>query len=175
MRVKKRCLELLERVENEGAYVHILLQQEAESSKGHPEEYPVMMQLVRGVLEQRATLEEILSPLLPKGLASLPQRVQLILRLGAYQICFLDRVQKRDVVYEAVELVKAGKWKGFNGLVNAVLRKVEPDQRIDSTQGGVVNFPRWLIDRWNEQFGESEVQRFCAASDKPLPLSLIHI
>jgi len=173
LRVKRKCLALLERVESEGAYLHIMLQREAERRSDAPEEYPVIVQLVRGVLEQRQALESILEPLLPKGLASLPVQVQLVLKLGAYQLRFLDRVKQRDVVFEAVELVKEGRWKGLAGLVNAVLRKVGPmvvSQEDAPSRSRVVNFPAWLLERWEAQFGASEVSAFCEASDKKLPL-----
>jgi 16S rRNA (cytosine967-C5)-methyltransferase len=176
LRVKRKCLEILERVEFEGAYLHIVLQKEAERPSKAPEEYPIVVQLVRGVLEQRQTLESLLEPMLPQGIGSLPVEIQLILKLGAYQICFLDRVKKRDVVFEAVELVKKGRYRGLAGLVNAVLRKVGSSDETSCSslvvESSEANFPVWLIERWYEQFGADEVKAFCAASDRPLPLYL---
>lgn len=171
-RVKKRCIELIERIERGGVFVHLALQQEAERSGEAPEEYPLINQIVRGVLEQRGAIEEILKPLLPKGLESLPERVQTVLKLGVYQIAFLDRVKKRDVVFEAVELVKEGKWRGFAGVVNAVLRKVEPLSQQEREDKATINFPEWLVVRWTDQFGEAETRDFCVACDRPLPLYL---
>lgn len=174
LRVKRKCVEILERVECQGAYLHIVLQKEAERHTEAPEEYPVIVQLVRGVLEQGQNLEKILDPLLPKGMSSLPVEVQLILKLGAYQVRFLDRVKKKDVVFEAVELVKGGKFRGLAGLVNAVLRKVEPQEALLSKEDehSLINFPQWLVERWNRQLGAEEVRAFCAASDRQLPLYL---
>jgi 16S rRNA (cytosine967-C5)-methyltransferase len=174
LRVKRKCLELLERVECQGAYLHIVLQKEAERSSSAPEEYPVIVQLVRGVLEQRQMLDGVLDPLLPKGLESLPVEIRLVLKLAAYQLCCLDRVKKRDVVFEAVQLVKEGRYRGLSGLVNAVLRKIEPVGSPSSSadEQRVLNFPEWLIERWNCQFGADEVRAFCESSDRPLPLYL---
>jgi 16S rRNA (cytosine967-C5)-methyltransferase len=174
LRVKRKCLELLERVECQGAYLHIVLQKEAERRSSAPEEYPVVVQLVRGVLEQRQRLEGVLKPLLPKGIESLPVQVQLILKLAAYQLCFLDRVKKRDVVFEAVQLVKEGRYRGLSGLVNAVLRKIEPADSfsLGVDESSTMNFPDWLIERWGRQFGNDEVRAFCESCDRPLPLYL---
>jgi 16S rRNA (cytosine967-C5)-methyltransferase len=173
MRVKRKCLELISRIEEEGAYSHLVLQQASESREVSAEEFPVLLQLTRGVLEQRGLLELKLNPFLPKGLDSLPVEIRNILRLGAYQILFLDRVKKRDVVYEAVELAKGGKYRGLAKLVNAVLRKIGPDDLRDSGEevpNSTLNFPEWLIKRWSNQFSEELVKDFCAASDKPLPV-----
>jgi 16S rRNA (cytosine967-C5)-methyltransferase len=175
LRVKKRSIELLERVERDGAYLHLLLQQEAQASNTAPEEYPLVVQLVRGVSEQRRVLEHALNQHLAKGVQSLPVYVQHVLLLGAYQLLFLDRVKRRDVVFEAVELVKQGRFKGFASLINAVLRKIEPLSDDDESSGlmhSTYNFPDWLIARWIEQFGEAEVKAFCRACDAPLPLYL---
>jgi 16S rRNA (cytosine967-C5)-methyltransferase len=173
LRVKRKALELLDRVETDNSYLHLLLQKEADVSSGAPEEYPVLVQLVRGVLEHRGELDEALSPFLPRGLDSLPSPVRQLLRMGAYQILFLERVKKRDVVYEAVELTKGGAFKGFSKLVNAVLRKIEPTTANDtSSEGAMLNFPTWLIERWTNQFGRDEVKSFCEVSNRPLPLYL---
>lgn len=173
MRVKRKCLDLLVRIEQQGAYTHLVLQRVAESGEVSAEEYPVLLQLVRGTLQQKGVLEEKLEELLPKGLQSLPLDIQLILRVSAYQILFLDRVKKRDTVFEAVELVKHGRYKGFAGLVNAVLRKIDPAHSADTDEQGLLstrNFPRWLIDRWVQQHGQREVEQFCAASSVGIPL-----
>lgn len=175
LRVKRKCIELLERVEADQAYLHLLLQQEANVRDVDPSEYPVLVQLVRGVLEHQSVLDAQLSRFLPAGLASLPTYVQQVLRLGAYQILCLDRVKKKDVVFESVELVKGGKFRGLAGLVNAVLRKVEaPSGAAPRTEEFKAsrNFPEWLIARWTEQFDSSEVERFCEAANEPLPLYL---
>ncbi len=173
LRVKRKALELLDRVETDNSYLHLLLQKEADTSRGAPEEYPVLVQLVRGVLEHRAELDVALSPFLPRGLESLPSPIRQLLRLGAYQILFLERVKKRDVVFEAVELTKGGVFKGFSKLVNAVLRKIEPTAAREERAGSATsNFPTWLIERWTKQFGEDEVASFCEISNKPLPLYL---
>jgi 16S rRNA (cytosine967-C5)-methyltransferase len=173
LRVKKKAIELLERVEEESSYLHLVLQEEADAPTTAPDEYPVLVQLVRGVLERREVIDDVLDSFLPKGLESLPKPVLQTLRLGAYQILFLDRVKKRDVVFEAVELTKTGKFKGLAKLVNAVLRKVEPTEQSSGVGGAVSstrNFPEWLVSRWVDQFGEAEVEQFCEASNKPLPL-----
>lgn len=170
LRVKRKCLELLERVEADQAYTHLLLQREAEGSSLAPEEFPVLVQLTRGTLENRAVIDQALARHIRGDLFSLPSYVRHVLRLGAYQILFLDRVKKRDVVFESVELVKKGKYAGVSGLVNAVLRKIEPAS--ENAAAASLNFPEWLVERWSSRFGRDEVERFCDAANAPLPLYL---
>lgn len=171
LRAKRKCLELLERVERDGAYLNLLLQEEAKNPTIAPDEYPLLVQLTRGVLERSGSLDATLNPLLSQGIESLPLPVRNTLRLGAYQICFLERSKKRDVVFEAVELVKGGKFRGLSKLVNAVLRKVDPSSE-NSGNHAKLDFPDWLVARWVAQFGESEAIAFCSAASLPLPLYL---
>ncbi len=160
---------MLERVESKGAYLNIVLQEEARNPTVASDEYPLLMQLVRGTLEQSASIDASLQPLLSKGIESLPEEVRRILRLAAYQILFLERSKERDVVFEAVELVKRGRYRGLAGLVNAVLRKLKRPE--GGTEGAAtVNFPEWLPNRWESQFGANEVELFCKATTEPLPL-----
>jgi 16S rRNA (cytosine967-C5)-methyltransferase len=173
LEVKKRCIEVLDRVEHGGAYVHLALQEEARRARSAPEEYPVLVQLVRGVLEQKRVLLDVITPLLSKNIESLPRYVQYVLCLGAYQLLFLDKVKKRDVVFEAVELVKTSRFRGFSGLVNAVLRRIDAKEEGGELKESITadrNFPKWLRERWIVQFGEGEVSAFCEASQSPLPM-----
>lgn len=173
MRVKKKALELIARIECEGAYTHLVMQGVAESGELSATEYPVLLQLVKGTLEQRGILEDRLEQFLPKGLCSLPLEVQHALRLGAYQILFLERAKKRDAVYESVELIKTSRWKGFASLVNAVLRKIDPPDSSVADQpvtAATRNFPDWLVARWIEQHGAANVEQFCAVRGADLPV-----
>ena len=79
--------------------------------------------------------------------------------MGAYQIRFLERVPKRAVVDDAVELTKAARKRSAAGLVNAVLRKCEPPKdrvlgrdfehlSAENRESVRRAFPAWLLKRW---------------------------
>jgi 16S rRNA (cytosine967-C5)-methyltransferase len=171
LRAKRKALELIHRIKREGAFSHVLLQAEAKRRQVSEDEYPIMVSLVRGVLQEEGRLNELLDAHIRRGIDSLPDRVADVLRLGAYQIVCLERVRKKDVVFESVELLKGGRFASFRALVNAVLRKIEPVDDFEKVKAAV-NYPTSLITRWVSQFGEQEVERFCAASNKRLPLYL---
>ena len=79
--------------------------------------------LVYGTIERRITLDYYLSACSAKPISSLDAEVLAILRIGAYQILFLDRVPDHAAVNEAVECAKKNK-PSAKGFVNAVLRKL---------------------------------------------------
>ena len=80
------------------------------------------------------------------------------LRLGAYQILFLDRVPKHAAVNESVELVKSAHKRSAAGLVNAVLRKIE---RSPSDLKNGAAHPEWLVERWARIYGETAARAIC--------------
>ena len=94
--------------------------------------------LAYGVLQNRALLDFYLDSCCDQSFAKLEPFVRDVLRLGAYQILYMDRVPDSAAVDEAVETVKRGKRKRAAGLVNAVLR------RLSREKGGLPAIPSGL-------------------------------
>jgi len=93
-----------------------------------------------------------------RALEKLDLEVLTSLRLGAYQILFLDRVPRHAAVNESVELVKSAHKRSAAGLVNAVLRKIE---RAPSDLDGSSTHPDWLVERWTRIYGLEAVRKIC--------------
>ena len=80
--------------------------------------------LVYGVIERLITLDYELSHYLKQPLKKLKPQVLTILRMGAYQILFMDKVPVSAAINESVKLTKNNNASFASGLVNAVLRKI---------------------------------------------------
>ncbi len=80
--------------------------------------------LVYGTTERLITLDYNLSLYLKQPLKKLKPQVLIILRMGAYQILFMDKIPDRAAINESVNLTKSNGAGFASGLVNAVLRKV---------------------------------------------------
>ena len=111
------------------------------------------------------------SNLSKQSLAKLDLEVLTALRLGTYQILFLDRVPRHAAVNESVELVKRAHKRSAAGLVNAVLRKIE---RSPSDLNVVSAHPEWMVERWERVYGADAAGRICE-SDQAAPASAIRI
>ncbi|MBZ5564918.1 MAG: hypothetical protein LAP13_21170, partial [Acidobacteriia bacterium] len=122
-------------------------------------------ELVMGVLRWRGELDFQIERLSGRSIDRLDAEVATILRLGIYQIRFLERVPKAAAVNEAVELAKAAHKRSAAGLVNAVLRKCAPPaQRLTGRRFEELNsesldsvrraIPDWLFSRWAARFEE---------------------
>ncbi len=134
------------------------------------------MELVYGVLRRQETLDWRLEPALKKPLSRLPLMVQMLLRMGIYQLTYMDRVPVSAAVNESVNLAKANKAQlghDWSGLVNAVLRTVTrlpersfPDLQPDPALALSIRYavPQWLCARWIEQMGLVKAEAACVTA-----------
>src|SRR5271167_5070572 len=120
---RKIACEVLRRVEAEGAYASDLLHAEL-GGRVKAEDAGLATELVMGVLRWRRLLDFLLERQLKKPVARLDLPVALALRIGLYQLRFLERVPARAAVNESVELVKIARKASAAPLVNAVLRRL---------------------------------------------------
>ena len=146
-----------------------------------PKEKALAAELVKGTLRWRGRIDYLLSHLSRRPLASLPVYLRNTLRLGAYQILFLDRVPHWAAVDESVKLARRHGHEGQVKYVNAVLRNLIrtgdqiplPDPSRPAAHLAVVHaFPEWLASRWIKRFGAPEAARLMASCNIPAPLTL---
>jgi len=121
-------------------------------------------EIVFGCQRYQAQLDHVIERL--RG-GSLDTEVRIALRMGIYQLRYLERVPSHAVVGESVELVKRAKKSSASGLVNAVLRKVDrqpiawPDWSIE------LSTPEWLLEKWERQFGAETTEKIARQFLKP--------
>src|SRR5580700_6087084 len=159
------AFEVLRRVEAEGAYASDVLHAEL-GSRVTPENAALATEITFGVLRWRRLLDFLLDRQLKKPVAQLDLPVALALRMGLYQLRFLERVPARAAVNESVELVKQARKTSAATLVNAVLRRaageaatsaeefLPPDIAGAERLGILHSQPTWMVERWLERFGE---------------------
>jgi 16S rRNA (cytosine967-C5)-methyltransferase len=130
-------------------------------------------------MRNRSRLDWILNSSLKKGLESLNSLETNILRMGLYQIAYLDRVPGFAAVNESVNLVKRFGRKGIIGLTNAVLRDIIRNRRHlsrpdtgDKFRDAAIEYshPEWLVKRWVNELGWEEALRLLSANNSPAPV-----
>ncbi len=151
------AFEILLRIETTDAYASELLHS-SRFAKLSPADHGLLTELVMGVLRWRSVLDAKIAERSSQAIVKLDVEVLTALRLGAYQVLFLDRVPRHAAVNESVELVKSARKRSAAGLVNAVLRKIErmsPDLNTGSAH------PDWLVERWTGTYGSDAARRGC--------------
>jgi 16S rRNA (cytosine967-C5)-methyltransferase len=179
---RRIAFEILRRVESEGAYASDLLHAEV-GANVKPEDAALATEIVLGVLRWRRQLDFLLDRHLKKPVERLDLAVALALRMGIYQLRFLDRVPARAVVNESVELVKQARKTSAATLVNAVLRRAADEAKVAADKlvasGGSAaerlailhSHPTWMVERWLARFGEARTTALLAANNKTPRLS----
>jgi len=167
-----KALEAITAVLEAGAYSNLALKQATKNVSST--DAALIKQLVYGTLTYRASLDYLLSQWLTRPLAKLQPAIRNVLRLGLYQIIYLQ-VPDHAAVDESVRLAHRVGHKGVAGLVNAVLRRAvrcKDDLPWPQTESATYNlsvrysFPEWMIARWLERYGTEETRALCQAHNQ---------
>ncbi len=142
--------------------------------------------LVMGVLRWQIRLDALVQPLLARPSQKLPEPVAIALRMGAFQLLYMDRIPAHAAISESVELCRAADQPHATGMVNAVLRKIAlmpkasqsapPETRTlkatpTATQiAARFAHPLWLVERWVAAYGPANAAAICEA-DQAQPVS----
>lgn len=179
---RKIAYEVLRRVEAEGAYASDVLHAEL-SARVKAEDAGLATELVMGVLRWRRLLDFLLDRQLKKPVARLDLPVALALRIGLYQLRFLERIPARAAVNESVELVKSARKTSAATLVNAVLRRAADEARVPAAKfvpqgtllaerlGILHSHPTWMVERWLKRLREEQTIALLEADNRAPRLS----
>lgn len=158
------AFEILLRIERTEAYASELLHSSRYKTLSSAD-HGLLTELVMGVLRWRSALDARISEHSTQPLAKLDLEVVTALRIGAYQLIFLDRVPKHAAVNESVDLVKQARKRSAAGMVNAILRKIGGARPAQTTVEA--SHPDWLVERWARNYGLEVARRICAYDQAP--------
>ncbi|NLU23540.1 MAG: 16S rRNA (cytosine(967)-C(5))-methyltransferase RsmB [Clostridiales bacterium] len=137
--------------------------------------------LCYGVLQNRLLLDFYIGCYCKQRPEKLEPVILNILRLGAYQILFMDRIPNSAAVNEAVEMTKRRDRPKAAGLVNAVLRKFVtnwldmPAIPADTREAYLsirYSHPLWMVKRLMELVGEEETETLLRLDNEPVPTTI---
>lgn len=142
-----------------------------------------VQEVTYGSIRLRGRLDRLLNAHLRRGTESVPPAILDLLRLGAYQLLYMDSVPAYAAVSQAVEQAREVSGKGMGGLTNAVLRALArdgedpslfPDPERDPIRhlSTWESHPQWLVERWVSRWGMEEVRRLLQANNRVPPLYL---
>jgi 16S rRNA (cytosine967-C5)-methyltransferase len=131
--------------------------------------------LVLGTLRWQRVLDVECRRFLARPDLALPRDAMLALRVGAYQLLFLDRIPPHAAIFESVEWCKHSEGARQSGLVNAVLRKVAglPKTRKFAVESA---YPEWMVARWQRFYGAGACRHICEQGQREpeTALRLLH-
>lgn len=143
-----------------------------------PRDRALATELVYGVLRQQLRLDHALRPRVHQELERLEPLARALLRLGAYQLLFLDRTPAPIAVsatQDAAGELGAGR---LRGLLNAALRRLGregeslPDGDDDEALGVRWSLPAWVVGALRRRFGDAGAAREAEALRRRAPLTV---
>lgn len=170
--------ELLLKMEK-SAYSNIALSSALNSSALSPQDKRLVSRLFYGVIERKLTLDHVVSKYSKKSPDKLDIEVLIVLRIGLYQLLYMDKIPDNAAVNGSVELVKANRKSSASGFVNAVLRgfirdgkRIEfPSDRIERLS--VENScPVWLVKKLISEYGEENAVSLIRLDSGPPPIAI---
>ena len=181
MSARETALRVLVACRTNGAWADAALKAQLSRDGLSGPDAALCSRMVYGVMQNRLLLDFYIGAYCSQK----PDHLQLplldILRLGAYQILFLDKIPDSAAVNESVKLAKLFKRAQAAGLVNAVLRKIVqnkhalpsiPDRDLERYLSIKYSHPKWLVKRMLAQLGREEAEKFLAANNTVAPLTV---
>ena len=162
---RQTAFEILNKIQRDNSYSNLALDHALDKADTDNKDKKFVSALVYGVTERRITLDYNLSLYLSQPIKKLKPEVLTALRLGAYQILFMDKIPVSAAVNESVKLAKKNGAAFASGIVNAVLRKIIPNGlKTDGSMSVNYSAPEWLCDMWCRSYGRENAEKLLKAS-----------
>ena len=162
---RQTAFEILNKIQRDNSYSNLALDSALDKAETDNKDKKFVSALVYGVTERRITLDYNLSLYLSQPIKKLKPEVLTALRLGAYQILFMDKIPVSAAVNESVKLSKKNGAAFASGLVNAVLRKIISNGlKTDGSMSVNYSAPEWLCDMWCKSYGRENAEKLLEAS-----------
>ncbi len=145
-----------------------------------PRDRQLARQIVYGILRNLRYLDLVIGRTASHPLRRMKPRTLAALRVGAFQLLFLDRVPPSAAVNETVQALKAvrqPKWllRFVNGVLRAMARARDTLPSPDTLPAGdltLLNHPDWLVERWRHRWGQRATEVICGLNNTPPHLTL---
>ncbi|MDO5125597.1 MAG: 16S rRNA (cytosine(967)-C(5))-methyltransferase RsmB [Ruminococcus sp.] len=158
---RKTVLKLLTKLDKNSSYSNILLDDALAKSDLSVQDKKFASALFYGVLERRITLDAVIKKYSDRPADRLNVEIRNLLRMGIYQLCFMDSVPDSASVNESVKLAKSNRNPAISGFVNGLLRSFIRDEKcLPNGKNKIENLsiqyscPEWLVDKWLNEYGE---------------------
>jgi 16S rRNA (cytosine967-C5)-methyltransferase len=168
------AVRVLQQRRANGEFIEDLLENALYGAQLLPADRALCQEIVYGIVRWQATLDWLIARK-TNGREQKPA-MQNLLRLGLYQIFWLDRIPDHAAVHETVELAKQIGFGAQAGFVNAILRGyLREDDATKKLLGGLKasqpalgwSHPEWLVARWQKRWGEERTAQLLEWNNTP--------
>jgi 16S rRNA (cytosine967-C5)-methyltransferase len=170
------AVEILYRVDQESGYADVLLGGRLPDFAAADRR--LITRMVLGTIAWQGRLDFELAHLTGRKLAGIQPEALAIMRMGLFQLRFLDRIPQHAVVDTAVSLAKRiPKARDASGFINAVMRRATREtapmpvreKNEKSYLAVAYSHPRWMVERFVDWFGVVDAERLMIANNDAAP------
>lgn len=171
---RELALHILMKLQNDGAFSNILLNNELNKSELSELDKTFTTQLVYGVVSNKLAIDYIIKKSSKVRFNKIAVPIINILRLGIFQIYYLDKIPVSATCNEAVKLAKKYGHVSSANFVNAILRnasRTEKDTFFSDIKDKVerlaieYSYPLWLVNKFIDEFGYEDTLSLLKAND----------
>ena len=162
-----------------GAFADVILNKKFNQSQLSPQDKGLVTELVYGTVRRGRTLDALIGQYGKRAANKQQADLLQILRLGFYQLRYLEQVPNHAVVDTTVQLAKAQRLGKLSGVVNGMLRQyIRDTEKGEGEKGGegdplrlptdvterlgvLYSYPDWIIRVWQSMLPEAEVAELC--------------
>lgn len=174
-KTREIALKIVYKIDKEDAYSNIELNEQIKQNRKNLTEKDIglISEIVYGVTTWRLTLDEIIKKYSKIKIKKISPWILNILRMGIYQIIFLDKIPKSAAVNESVNLAKRYGHASSSNFVNAILRKIEKTDYEEFFQIGddieriskITSMPKWIVEELMKNNEIKKVEEICKNSN----------
>ncbi len=172
---RELTLNIIMEVHQNKSYVNFLLPEKLEKSQLSKLDRALTTELVCGVLRMEGTIDWILSQFSSRKIDKILPEVLDILRIGIYQLIYLNKIPPHAVIDESVKLAKKNFHQGVANFVNGILRTINREKNkivYPRKEDNLIDYisvkyshPKWLVQKWISELGPEETEDLCKANN----------
>ncbi len=172
---RELALNVIHDIHNGKDFVNVLLPKALKKSGLSRLDRALATELVYGVLRMEGTIDWVLSQFSSRKIDKISPKALDILRLGVYQLLYLDKIPPRAAVDESVQLAKENFHQGIANFVNGILREIDRSRDkivYPKKEEDLIAYislkhshPEWLVKKWIDEIGAKETEKLCAANN----------
>ncbi len=181
-KARETALRIIAEISENDAYANVALARAFKNNELSQLDRRFVTELVYGTTKATGTLDWMIRRYVNRPLKKISPVVLSILRMGFYQLIYMDKVPESAACNESVELAKGCGGIGASKFVNAVMRTAirEPEKRAFPEGKGHASenlalrewHPQWLVKRWIKAFGYQEAEELCRFNNQEAGLIL---
>lgn len=172
-------LDLLIQMSKSTGYSNIMLDKKLAQSNLSRQDKSFATALFYGVIERRISLDAVISAHSNISIGKISPDALQILRMGIYQLLYMDSVPDSAAVNESVKLAEYIRKPKIKGYINAVLRGfIRGGKKLPTSENAITSLsveyscPEWLVEKWHCEYGQENLHRILKSSISVPPIAI---